>query len=149
MTREEEGSWGDAAIWFNILKGSRRSRRTNESKEAQRKTHGKGNAVGTAVEALHVHVGAEETGLAILVLVGLHALEALESVVEDDGGGVELELAVLLDLRGAPALASLPLNDEHVVGEGLAKDEVLVLLELLVVLGGVDLELGGVQGSDD
>jgi hypothetical protein len=110
-------------------------------------TYRESNALGRAVEALHVHVGTEETSLSVLVLVGLHTLKALKGIVEDNSGGIQLELSILLDLGDAPSLAGLPLNGQHVVGEGLAKDQLRVLLESLLVLGRVDLELGGVEGG--
>lgn len=74
-----------------------------------------GDASGGAVEALHVLVWAEEADLALGVLVGLHALEALEGIVEDARRGVEGEVLVWRDAGGEPAGCFVPLDGEHVV----------------------------------
>ena len=73
------------------------------------------DARGRLVEARHVLVRAEKADLAGLVLVRLHALEALEGVVEDAGGGVEREVLVGLDLGRVPAVLLGPFDGEHVV----------------------------------
>jgi len=99
----------------------------------RRSSYGKGDAVGTAVETLHVHIRTEETGLSVLILVGLHTLKALESIVEDNSGGIQLKLTVLFDLGLTPTLAGLPLDSQHVVGKGLSKDEFRVGLEGLLL----------------
>ena len=130
---------------------------------------GKGDAGGRLVEARHVLVGAEEADLAGLVLVRLHALETLESVVEDAGGGVEREVLVRLDLGRVPAILFGPFDGEHMVCwlEGLlvkscfayssvwrqgdvtsevaAKDELLGLKKGLGLGALLDLELGRVH----
>lgn len=76
---------------------------------------GQGDAGGRPVEALHVLVRAEEADLALGVLVGLHALEALEGIVEDARRGVEGEVLVGRDVGCEPAGCFVPLNGEHVV----------------------------------
>ena len=62
-----------------------------------------GDASGGLVEAGHVFVWAEELDLAVVVLVGLHALEAGECVVEDAGCWVEGEVLVWGDLWLQPS----------------------------------------------
>lgn len=113
----------------------------------KRFAYGKGNAVSTTVETLHVHVRAEETGLSILVLVSLHTLKALKGVMKDDGGRVQLKLSILLDLGVAPTLTSLPLDRQHVVGKSLAKDQLGIGLELLLLGRLLNRELGSIKGG--
>lgn len=55
---------------------------------------GEGDAGGGIVETGHVLIRAEEADLPVGVLVGFHAFEAFEGVVEDAGGGVEAEVLV-------------------------------------------------------
>jgi len=109
--------------------------------------YGKGNAISTAVETLHVHVRTEETGLSILVLVSLHALKALKGVMENDGRRVQVKLSILLDLGLTPTLTSLPLDCQHVVGKSLAKDQLGIGLESLLLGRLFNLEFGSVQRS--
>ncbi|KAI3479786.1 hypothetical protein L1887_58181 [Cichorium endivia] len=80
-----------------------------------------------SVHALHVLVGAEESDLARTVggAVGLHALEQAAGVVERGRGRRERERAVRLDVRHTPAGLVVPVDNEHVRRELLAKDEVV------------------------
>ena len=110
-------------------------------------SYGKGDTVGTAVETLHVHIRAEETSLSILILVSLHTLKALKGIVEHDGRRVQLKLAIFLDLRLTPTLAGLPLDGQHMVGEGLTKDQFRVGLKLLLLGGFFNREGGSIQGG--
>lgn len=75
---------------------------------------GQGDAGRGLVEALHVLVWAEEAHIARLVLVGLHALEALKGIVEDTGGGVEREVLVRCNLGLQPTVLLCPFYREHV-----------------------------------
>lgn len=76
---------------------------------------GEGDAGGRFVEAGHVFIGAEESDLAGGVLVGFHAFETFEGVVENAGGGVEAEVLVGGYAGGEPALGGGPFDGEHVV----------------------------------
>ncbi|KAK1848521.1 hypothetical protein CCHR01_08850 [Colletotrichum chrysophilum] len=76
---------------------------------------GQSDTGGRLVEAGHVLVRAEESDLTALILVSLHALETLESVVEDAGRGVEREVLVGDDLGVEPSRFLVPLDGEHVV----------------------------------
>lgn len=104
------------------------------------------------VHALHVHVGAEQTHVAIHAQVRLHALEALragaaervcthmraarswarkprshlEAVVQRTGRRVDREWLQRVDARRAPAAAGGPVHLQHVVGEGLAELQLLL-----------------------
>ena len=83
-----------------------------------------GDARGGAVQARHVHVRAEEAEAAVGVFVGFHAFEGGEGVVQHAGRRVEHEGLVLGYARGEPAGRGGPFRGEHVVGEGVAEDEV-------------------------
>lgn len=76
-----------------------------------------GDAGRRLVEALHVLVGAEQADLALAVLVSLHALEALERIVEDAGGGVQGEVLVGNNLGALPSVVLVPLDGEHMICE--------------------------------
>ena len=77
---------------------------------------GEGDARAGLVETGHVAVGAEEVDFArVWVLVGFHAFEGSEGVVEDAGGGVEAEVLVGGYSGLEPALGGGPFNGEHVV----------------------------------
>lgn len=106
---------------------------------------GQGDAGGGPVEALHVLVRAEQPDLPVLVLVGLHALEALEGVVEDAGGRVERQVLVRLDGGLQPAVLLGPLHRQHVVGELPPEYERVRVLDVLGRRRPGDAELGGVE----
>ncbi|KAI6748546.1 hypothetical protein HG530_015319 [Fusarium avenaceum] len=76
---------------------------------------GKRNTGGRLVESRHVLVGSEESHFAILVLVGLHALEALKGVVENTCRRVEGEVLVWGDLGLQPSFVLIPFDRKHVV----------------------------------
>jgi hypothetical protein len=82
---------------------------------------GHSQAAHGRVQARHVVLGPEEAHLALLVLVGLHALEALQRVVQSHAGGGHGEVLELRDHRGLPALLLLPVHLQHVVREGVSK----------------------------
>ncbi len=82
---------------------------------------GDAHALVGAVEALGVHVRAEEVDLLVRGQVRLHALEHHLGVVEDAAGGVQADGAIGDDLAVMPALALVVVHDEHVVGEVLAE----------------------------
>jgi len=83
----------------------------------------KAHALTGAVHTGHVELGAEHAGTTVGALEGLHALEALDSVVEDGGGRAHLEVVEGNDARDAPAVLSVPVDFEHVVAEVLAEDQ--------------------------
>mmetsp|Transcript_46637 Transcript_46637/g.117475 ORF Transcript_46637/g.117475 Transcript_46637/m.117475 type:complete len:249 (+) Transcript_46637:495-1241(+) len=86
-----------------------------------------GQAGGRVVEALHIHVGAEEARVALAVLVCLHALKALQSVVQAGDSGVQAEVLEGVDAGGCPAVLCCPRNGQHVISELVAEDEPLRL----------------------
>ena len=61
-------------------------------------------------EALHVLHGTEHADLALLIEVGLHALEAAHAVMKYRRGRVNLQGAVRHNLRHSPALITGPLD---------------------------------------
>jgi len=69
---------------------------------------GKSYARGGFVEADHIFVGSEKADLAFIVLVGFHALETLEGVVEDAGCWVKGEVLVRNNLGGKPTVGCGP-----------------------------------------
>lgn len=71
---------------------------------------GEGDARGRFVEAFHVPVRSEEADLAGAVLVGFHAFEAFEGVVEDARCRVEAQVLIGCYARGEPALGCCPLD---------------------------------------
>ena len=80
-------------------------------------------AVGGFVHPVDVVPDAEQLDGAIGGAVGLQALENLLAVVEHLGGGVDLEGAVGDDAGVMPALALVVVDDEHMVGHGLAEHQ--------------------------
>lgn len=76
---------------------------------------GERRPLGTVVQALAIQVRAEQTQLAIIATVDLHALEALSGVVEARGRRRDAEILVRLDLGGLPAVAHSPPHGDHVV----------------------------------
>jgi hypothetical protein len=108
---------------------------------------GQSDASGGSVQAGHVSVGTEETDVALLVLVCLHAFEALKGVVEDTSSRVEREVLVGGDTRCLPAVGRCPFERQHVVGKVFAKDQLIIGDQFL---GGGRLgdgQLGVVKGG--
>jgi hypothetical protein len=107
-------------------------------------------ALGTGVETLAIAVRAEQTHLAIVATVDLHALKALGGIVENGGSGRNAEVSVRLHLRCLPTISSSPSHRDHVVSAvGVAQ-----LLgrtrqgNISQVCGASDIELGAVKLGD-
>jgi hypothetical protein len=75
----------------------------------------KEHSTGAISESFHIHVRAEQARIAVLVSVRLHALEALERIVEHAAGGVHGQVAELLDDGRLPAGLLGPAVEQHVV----------------------------------
>src|SRR4051794_38117070 len=74
-----------------------------------------GGALGAVVQTLAVAIGAEETKLAVVSAVHLHALEALGGIMQHRGCWGDAEVLVGLDLGSLPALGRGPSHGDHVV----------------------------------
>lgn len=77
------------------------------------------------LHALHVLVRSEQSGLAVLANVGLHAFKERGSIVENVGRGIKLEGSIRADLWLFPSVRRGPANRQHVVCELLAEDQIL------------------------
>ena len=86
---------------------------------------GEAEAIHGGLETAHVHLGAEETNLALLANVSLHALEALETVVKAAALRGEGKVSEIGDEGGTPSSLLGPVNLEHVRGEDGAKTHTL------------------------
>ena len=84
------------------------------------------HALGGAVHALEVLLGAEHADFALIVLERLQPLEDALRIVEHRRGEVERDRAVRLDDRFFP-LAVLILHRQHIVGEDLAEPELALV----------------------
>src|SRR5690242_14777805 len=73
------------------------------------------NACRGTVQASHVPVRPEQSDVAALVLVRLHALEALERVMEHTCGRVETQVLVRCDTCWQPSFRRCPFEREHVI----------------------------------
>lgn len=93
------------------------------------------------VHAAGVAVRAEQLDLAVSGTVGLHALEALLSVVEYHGGGVQLQRTIGDDPGIMPALTGIVIHDEHVIGKYLSETQ-------LTLVGGFGLGRGSLGDLD-
>lgn len=100
---------------------------------------GQRDAGNAPVQSRHVHVRPEQPNVSLLVLVRLHALERLEGVVEDARRGVQAEVLVRCDPGVHPAIGRGPFEAQHVIGEGAAENQILVVKSLL--RGGCLLDL--------
>mmetsp|Transcript_38501 Transcript_38501/g.95480 ORF Transcript_38501/g.95480 Transcript_38501/m.95480 type:complete len:430 (+) Transcript_38501:199-1488(+) len=81
---------------------------------------------GGGVEASHVHFGAEQARLPILVNVCLHALVCLDRVMEHVREWVKADGPRGDDVWSSPPLSCRPLNLKHVISNHLAEAELLV-----------------------
>jgi len=102
---------------------------------------GDAQTVGRILETLCVAVRAEQLDGVIRSPVSLHALEDLLSIVEHDGSRVQLKGAVGDDAGIVPALALGVVHHEHMVGELLAKAQVVLVRLLLGRSGTGDLDI--------
>lgn len=73
------------------------------------------NACRGLVQTSHVLVRPEQSDVALLVLVGLHALEALKCIVEHAGRRVETQILVRSDACWEPSFSCCPFEREHVI----------------------------------
>ena len=62
----------------------------------------------------------------MLILVGLHTFEALQSIVEDRSSGIKSDGRVRVDERLSPAGFRIPIDGEHVIAGVLSKDQIAV-----------------------
>lgn len=85
-----------------------------------------GQAGHRVVQSLDVFVRAEEAHLSLAVFVGFHPLEALDAIVQPGGSRGEGEVLEGNDFGFVPASVHIPVDLQHVVGEGLAELQVLV-----------------------
>jgi len=69
------------------------------------------------IEPVKVHIWAEEPDTTVVVLVGLHALEARKAIVEDAGSGIQADRLIGRDLWACPALLCVPFDQKDVVCE--------------------------------
>jgi len=102
-----------------------------------------GDALAGRLHALGVHVGPEEADPPLRVEVRLHALETLDGVVENRGGGGQPEVRRLADRRGVPALLLRPFTFEHVVRQDLPEHQLVRRREDDGLGGAVDDRLAG------
>ena len=102
---------------------------------------GDAQTVGRILEALCVALRAEQLDGVIRSPVSLHALEDLLSIVEHDGSRIQLKGAVGDDAGIVPALALGVVHHKHMVGELLAKAQVVLVRLLLGRSGTGDLDI--------
>jgi len=81
------------------------------------------HALGRLVEASGVHLGAKQCYASIVPFVCLETFEDFLGVVKDQAGRIEQKRLVGLDASITPALAGLPFNQQHAVGEVFTESE--------------------------
>ena len=84
---------------------------------------GQADSSGGVVHPGDVVPGPEQLNGAVGGAVGLQPLKNLLAVVEHFGGGVDLQGAVGDDTGVMPALASIVVHNEHMVGHGFAENQ--------------------------
>ena len=102
---------------------------------------GDAQAVLGVVHAAGVAVRAEQLDLTLSGAIGLHTLEALLSIVEHHGGGIQGDGGIGDDPGIMPALALVIVHDEHVIGENFAEPQ-------LALVGGLGLGRRGLGDLD-
>ncbi len=102
---------------------------------------GDAQTVSRILETLCVAVRAEQLNGVVSSAVSLHALKDLLSVVEHDGCRVQLKGAVGDDAGIVPAFALGVVHHEHMVGELLAKAQIVLVRLLLGRSGTSDLDI--------